>query len=368
MSSQPGLCFDQQQRERSAERLPGGALQRAKLSGPAEQAHGALPGVPLSPLDRARQQRADVFLAEDSRVQRPGLRGRLEPELTVDQGAEATVHLQRLVLAAQRVKGQPGRPLRPFAEAIQRRGGAGVSHGVCVVEFGQRRVRGIQARAQHPPLVGAAQILSPHSVRLVLEQFTAHQGQRLLQRVPGHPGRLARRALDQPVETVEVKVDQVGREPVRLRLGDDKLPRPLAVLSEMTPQRRHKGLQRADRILRPLLRPEQVGQAIGRHAMTARGEQDFQHLLRPCAPQVTRTQRSGAVFDCERPEQPDHQAPRLSFPPTRMRCATLTRLSFRFPRHTRRSSPGSVSSWARFITPDTRPHKRVSYVSASAGP
>ncbi len=81
----------------------------------------------------------------------------------------------------------------------------------------------------------------------------------------------------------------------------------------MTPQRRHKGLQRAGRILRPLVRPEQVGQAIGRDAMTARGEQDFQHLLRPGAPQVTRTQRAAAVLDRERPEQADHKAPRFSF-------------------------------------------------------
>ena len=38
-----------------------------------------------------------------------------------------------------------------------------------------------------------------------------------------------------------------------------------------------------------------------------------QHLLRPGTPQVTRTQRAGAVFDRERPEQPDHKAPPILF-------------------------------------------------------
>src|SRR5258708_14463789 len=47
--------------------------------------------------------------------------------------------------------------------------------------------------------------------------------------------------------------------------------------------------------------------------MPARGEQDLKHLLRPGAPQVTRTQHAGAVFDRERPEQADHKAPPIHF-------------------------------------------------------
>src|SRR6266446_6158343 len=47
--------------------------------------------------------------------------------------------------------------------------------------------------------------------------------------------------------------------------------------------------------------------------MAARREQDLKHLLRPGAPQVSRTQRAGAVFDLERPEQADHEAPPLLF-------------------------------------------------------
>jgi hypothetical protein len=47
--------------------------------------------------------------------------------------------------------------------------------------------------------------------------------------------------------------------------------------------------------------------------MAARGEQDLKHLLRPGAPQVTRAERAGAVFDRERPEQPDNKAPPILF-------------------------------------------------------
>src|SRR5260370_19304656 len=204
----------------------------------------------------------------------------------------------------------------------------------------------------------------------------------------------------------QVEGDEICREPVRLRFGDDKLPRPRGVLGEMTPQRRDKGLQRAGRILRPLPRPEQVGQAIGRHAMAARGEQDLKHLLRPGAPQVTRTQRAAAVLDRERPEQADHQAPpilffhahalpylrRSSFHISSARPTQLTgfRLLASMIRYTRLGSPlersrrattarcggrGSRSHQDLVVTPvrwrprtpDMRPRRRAPYLSARAG-
>src|SRR5690348_8436100 len=92
--------------------------------------------------------------------------------------------------------------------------------------------------------------------------------------------------------------------------------------------------------------------------MAARGEQDLKHLLGPGAPQVTRTERAGAVFDHERPEQPDHRAPPTLFfyahalPPSGDRGSVSLR-------HGCLSSLGSVSSRARLIYPAGRVRGRA---------
>ncbi len=117
-------------------------------------------------------------------------------------------------------------------------------------------------------------------------------------------------ALEQLVEAVEVEVDKSGGEAIRLRLGDHELARPLAVLGKVTPEHRHERLERAGRVLRQVLSPERVGKTIGRHAVSAGGQQQLEHLLGARAAEVARPERAWAGLDLERPEEPDEQ---LSF-------------------------------------------------------
>ena len=90
-------------------------------------------------------------------------------------------------------------------------------------------------RAEHAALVAAAKIVCPERVRLVLENFATCERQCLLDRPPSRPCRLPRRPLEQLVETVEIELDQIRCESVRLRLRDHELPRSLAVGDEAPP-------------------------------------------------------------------------------------------------------------------------------------
>ena len=78
--------------------------------------------------------------------------------------------------------------------------------------------------------------------------------QRLLERHASESGRLTRGALEQLVETVEVERNEVGREAVRLRLGDDERSRPFSVACEVAAKDGDERLQRARRIPRAELR------------------------------------------------------------------------------------------------------------------
>src|SRR5204862_7652948 len=120
--------------------------------------------------------------------------------------------------------------------------------------------------------------------------------------------RLARRALEQLVEAVEIQLDEIGREAIRLRLGDEELACPVAVRREMPPEHRDERLKRARRVPRRLAFPAQVGAPVGRDAMPARREQDLEYLLRPRAAEVARAERADTVFDRKHAEQPDHRA------------------------------------------------------------
>jgi hypothetical protein len=130
---------------------------------------------------------------------------RSSPELLVQPRSELAVGAQRVVLTAQRVQGQHRGAVRALAEAVQRGGCLGVRQRGGVVELGQRRVGGLQVRAQDASLVGAAKLLRPGGVRLVFQHLAAHQPKRLLQRAPGEVGRLQRRALQQLIEAVQVQ-------------------------------------------------------------------------------------------------------------------------------------------------------------------
>jgi hypothetical protein len=53
--------------------------------------------------------------------------------------------------------------------------------------------------------------------------------------------------------------------------------------------------------------PEQLGQAVGRHAVAAGCEQDLEHLFRPSATELGRPEFAVTVLEREWPEQPDHR-------------------------------------------------------------
>jgi hypothetical protein len=114
------------------------------------------------------------------------------------------------------------------------------------------------------------------------------------------------RALEQLVEAIEVEVDQIGCEAIRLGLGDDEFARPLAVRGEVAAEHGDECLERAGGVLWQLFSPEEIGETIRRDAMSARRQQNLKHLLRAAAAEIPRAQRPGA-FDRERPEQPDQQ-------------------------------------------------------------
>src|SRR6266704_839588 len=61
-------------------------------------------------------------------------------------------------------------------------------------------------------------------------------------------------------------------------------------------------------VLRSLLAPEELGDALGRHAVPERDEQDLEHLFWARASKIPGTKRAPTVLDRERSEEPDHKA------------------------------------------------------------
>ena len=214
--AEPGLSLDLDQgerRRRSARRTA--SREHLELGCAAEQAKGVTAGIVHgSPPDRSRQQRLDVFLADDRRLERTRLRRRLEPELLVEPQAEAAVAAERLVLTTERIESEHLRAVRPLAEAVERRCRLRVGERRSEVELGQRRVGSVEVGAENPALVAAAEVERPGGVRLVLEDLAAHEVECLLERGAGVASRLARGALEELVEAVEVE-----RQRARSRSG-----------------------------------------------------------------------------------------------------------------------------------------------------
>ena len=175
------------------------------------------------------------------------------------------------------------------------------------VELGQGRVGRFEMSAQNPALVAAAQVEGPGGVRLVLQDLAAHEAERLLERGASAASRFTTGALQQLVEAVEVERDELGREAVRLRLRDDELACPFAIRGEMAAKHGDERLERAGDVLRRVVTPDELGQAVGGHTMAARREQDLEDLLRPHAAEVAWSKAARALLDRERPEQPDHR-------------------------------------------------------------
>src|SRR4029077_17991788 len=100
----------------------------------------------------------------------------------------------------------------------------------------------------------------------------------------------------------EVERDQLGGEAVGLGLGDDERPRTVSVRIEVPAKTGDECLERAHRVLWASVPPDQLAEAVGGDAMTARREQDLEHLLRPRSTQVGRAERARVVFDRELPE------------------------------------------------------------------
>ena len=125
----------------------GGALRvvhraRGRRPGPRGREHLR---VALRPADWAGQERVDVLLAEDRRLQRPRLGGGVKAELLVQPQAESAVDLERIVPAPERIEGEHRDAVSALAETIERDGSLRMRECSGVVELGQCRVGGLQA-------------------------------------------------------------------------------------------------------------------------------------------------------------------------------------------------------------------------------
>ena len=122
--------------------------------------------------------------------------------------------------------------------------------------LGQGRVGGFEMSPKDATLVAAAQVEGPGGVRLVLQDIAPHEAQRLLERGASAASRFTPGALQQLVEAVEVERDELDREPVRLRLGDDELACPLAIRGEVAAKHGNERLQRAGDVVAAARRPQ----------------------------------------------------------------------------------------------------------------
>ena len=210
------------------------------------------------------------------------------------------------MLTAERIESQHRRSLRSLAESIEHDGSLAVSECGAEIELGESGVGGLEARAQDAALIAPPQVESPAAVGLVLENLAPNQGQRSLERATRLLGRFASRALQQLVEAIEVECDELGREPVCLGLGDDERAGPIAVGGEVAAKTGYERLQRASGVARALVSPDKLREAVGRHTMPPRRQQDLEDLLGSDAAQVAGPEAARALLDRERPEQPDH--------------------------------------------------------------
>ena len=183
------------------------------------------------------------------------------------------------MLTPERVESQHRRSLRPLAESIEHGCSLAMGEGRAEIELGEGGVGGLEARPQDAALIAPPQVESPAAVGLVLEHVAPDQSERILEGATGLLGRFAGRALQQLVEPIEVERDELGREPVGLGLGDDERARPIPVGGEVAAKTGDERLQRAGGVSRALVSPDEVGEAVGCHAMSACRQQDLEHLL-----------------------------------------------------------------------------------------
>ena len=247
----PESCIplDLQEGERALERFPSNPLEELELLRATNEAARCARSAPRGTGDRPRQERAHLLLSEDRSLERPRFRRGLEAELLGEQRTQRAVPPQSIVLAPESVEREHRPSVRPFAEAIESHRGLAVRERRVEVELRERGIGGLEMRTEHSALIAAAQVLCPDGIRLVFQHLTADERQRLLERAQSLTGRLAGRALQELVEAVEVELDQIGPEAVRLLLGDDELPRTIPVGDQVPSEDRDEGLDRGGDVL-----------------------------------------------------------------------------------------------------------------------
>ena len=168
--------------------------------------------------------------------------------------------------------------------------------------LGERRLGGVEPGAEHAA-AGSCRA-DPAPRRRTARPRAPRRGRaQAPARATGAPSRgLATRALQQLVEAVEVEVDEIGREPVRLRLGDHEPACALTIVGQAPTE---DGDERLDRGGGPGTRlgPEKLRDPLGGHEAAPSGEEDLEHLLRPHAAQIARPQQAARRLDREWAEQ-----------------------------------------------------------------
>ena len=124
---------------------------------PPEQPDGARADVCRFVHDQPRQERADVVLAVDRRLEGARLGRRREP---TRRGARGSRGMPRArVLPAEREEGEHLQPVCALTEAVECRRRFGVGERVGEVELGQRGFGGVQVSSEHASLIRVAQVL-----------------------------------------------------------------------------------------------------------------------------------------------------------------------------------------------------------------
>src|SRR6476469_9755637 len=106
----------------------------------------------------------DVLLAENRCLECSRFGGGCKPELLIEPAPKGTVGGQRFVLTSEPVEPEHCDSMCALAEAVECSRFFCVSECAGVVELGQRRVRGVQVRAEHASVVRAPKILRPGRV------------------------------------------------------------------------------------------------------------------------------------------------------------------------------------------------------------
>ena len=98
---------------------PNRADELVELGRAAEQPELLISAARRCPPDRARQQRVDVLLADDRRLERPRLGSRLKPELLIELRPERAVSAEGLLRAAERMQGEHRGAMCSLAEGVE---------------------------------------------------------------------------------------------------------------------------------------------------------------------------------------------------------------------------------------------------------